>query len=88
VYNLCWSSAFVLGYQGGDRVVAEKLIAGEPFVVSEDDYEWLGSGIYFWKANPRRGSTIRVEKTHVQICVRNLACIKGVFRVPEDQLTI
>jgi hypothetical protein len=28
------------------------------------------------------------EKTHVQICVRNLACIKGVFRVPDDQLTI
>jgi hypothetical protein len=26
------------------------------------------------------------EKTHVQICVRNLACIKGVFRVPDDQL--
>jgi hypothetical protein len=26
------------------------------------------------------------KRTHVQICVRNLECIKGVFRVPEDQL--
>lgn len=26
------------------------------------------------------------EKTHVQICVRNLACIHGVFRVPEADL--
>lgn len=26
------------------------------------------------------------EKTHVQICVRNLSCIKGVFRVPDNQL--
>jgi hypothetical protein len=26
------------------------------------------------------------EKTHVQICVRNLANIKGVFRVPSGQL--
>jgi hypothetical protein len=26
------------------------------------------------------------RKTHVQICVRNLACIKGVFRVPDNQL--
>ena len=26
------------------------------------------------------------EKTHIQICVRNPACIKGVFRVPDDQL--
>jgi hypothetical protein len=26
------------------------------------------------------------EKTHSQICVRNLSCIKGVFRVPKSQL--
>ena len=194
------SSAFVLGYHGCDRAVGEKLIAGEPFVASENDYDWLGSGIYFWEANPRRGlefarelqrwrrgkpyeinepyvvgaavdlgfcldlmssegiravasmhkdvleycarakvqvptnsgghdllfrkldcavinhlhkvratanlqpfDTVRgvfiegnriypdsgfFEKTHVQFCVRNPACIKGVFRVPEDQLGI
>ena len=28
-----------------------------------------------------------VEKTHIQICVRNPAMIKGIFRVPEDQLS-
>jgi hypothetical protein len=27
------------------------------------------------------------SKTHIQICIRNLACIKGVFRVPEDHLS-
>ena len=26
------------------------------------------------------------EKTHVQICLRNLECIKGVFRVPPRYL--
>jgi hypothetical protein len=26
------------------------------------------------------------EKTHVQICIRNLDCIKGVFRVPARYL--
>ena len=25
-------------------------------------------------------------KTHIQICVCNISSIKGVFRVPEDQL--
>ena len=24
--------------------------------------------------------------THIQIAVRDLSCIKGVFRVPDDQL--
>jgi hypothetical protein len=193
------SSSFVLAYHGCDQAVAERLIAGARFVTSENDYDWLGSGIYFWEANPRRGlefahelarwrkgkpseiktpyvvgaaidlgfcldlmssngiqavasmhkdflaycaranvevpsnsggqdlrfrkldcavinhlhqvraaanlqpfDTVRgvfiegdriyrdsgfFEKTHVQICVRNLACIKGVFRVPDDQLT-
>jgi len=27
------------------------------------------------------------ERTHIQICVRNLECIKGVFRVPEASPT-
>jgi hypothetical protein len=49
------SSAFVLGYHGCDRAIAERLIAGAPFVASENDYDWLGSGVYFWEANPRRG---------------------------------
>ena len=26
------------------------------------------------------------EKTHIQVAVRNPQCIKGVFRVPQDQL--
>jgi hypothetical protein len=26
------------------------------------------------------------RKTHIQICVRSLECIRGVFRVPDDQL--
>jgi hypothetical protein len=192
------SSTFVLGYHGCDRQIGESLISGVPFAPSENDYDWLGAGIYFWEANPRRGlefvteiqarrkgepdaikdpfvvgavielgycldlttstgiqavasahadfvaycskagvevpintlgqdlllrkldcavinhlhqvresgslpgfDTVRgvfiegsriypdsgfFEKTHIQLCVRNLACIKGVFRVPGDQL--
>jgi hypothetical protein len=49
------SASFVLGYHGCDRKVGERLLAGEKFVRSENDYDWLGSGIYFWEANPRRG---------------------------------
>jgi hypothetical protein len=190
----------VLGYHGCDRGVAESVLAGASFKVSENQYDWLGSGAYFWEANPIRGlefaeefrnwrkgmgaeilepyvigavidlgfcldlissaglkavgalhedflahcktaniqvptnsggpdllfrrldcavinhlnrtyeksglpgfDTVRgvfvegkrlypdagfFEKTHIQICVRNLACIKGVFRVPEDQLRV
>jgi hypothetical protein len=184
-----------LGYHGCDRRVAEKLLNGTPFAASENDWDWLGSGVYFWEANPLRGiefarewqqkgriiepyvvgavidlgfcldlissngvaavksaysdflayaeeAGVRVpknrggndrlrreldcavinhlhkvrdataltpfdnvrgvfiegeriypeagffEKTHIQICVRNIACIKGVFRVSDDQMQI
>jgi hypothetical protein len=53
VHNL--SSSFVLGYHGCDASIAEKLIDGEKFKKSNNDYDWLGPGIYFWEANPRRG---------------------------------
>ncbi|MCR4378965.1 MAG: hypothetical protein NUV50_12840 [Rhodospirillales bacterium] len=48
-------SAFILGYHGCDRDVGERLLAGEPFRQSDNEYDWLGHGIYFWEANPMRG---------------------------------
>ena len=45
----------MLGYHGCDAAIAEKLIAGEPFLPSDNAYDWLGPGAYFWEANPRRG---------------------------------
>jgi hypothetical protein len=191
-------TTFVLGYHGCDRDVAERLLAGTPFTASQNDWDWLGHGVYFWEANPLRGlefarmlqdwrkrtgkgpeikdpyvvgavidlgrcldlfsssgtravagaypdflqycaiagqdvpqnsggpyryldcavinhlhavlksgslpafdsvkgpfiegkpiypNSSFYEKTHIQICVRNLECIKGVFRVPDDQLS-
>lgn len=49
------SSAFVLGYHGCDLGVADHLIAGEDFRASDNDCDWLGPGVYFWEANPKRG---------------------------------
>jgi hypothetical protein len=49
------STTFVLGYHGCDRSIAEDLLLNKPFEPSENDYDWLGSGIYFWEANPSRG---------------------------------
>ncbi len=187
------TSSFVLGYHGCDEEVGERLLRGAEFRQSDNDYDWLGPGVYFWESNPLRGlefareasrrraagirtpfvigavvelglcldlstssgvdwiriayqsllegttaarlklpensrdhlrrnldcavvrrlhtildnqglpavDTIKgvftegapaypgagfAEKTHVQIAVRNLRCIKGVFRVPADEL--
>ena len=35
--------------------MGERILTGEPFKLSNNDYDWLGPGIYFWEANPLRG---------------------------------
>jgi hypothetical protein len=44
----------VVGYHGCSRETAERIVAGEPFLPSTKEYDWLGSGIYFWEYGPFR----------------------------------
>lgn len=39
----------VIAYHGCDVETAERLLSGEPFKPSQNDYDWLGEGIYFWE---------------------------------------
>jgi hypothetical protein len=55
------ATSFVLGYHGCDRGVAEQVISGDPFQPSDNDYDWLGHGIYFWESNPARGLEFATE---------------------------
>jgi hypothetical protein len=48
--------SFLLGFHGCDREVAERVFAGEDDLrPSENEYDWLGHGVYFWEGNPTRG---------------------------------
>jgi len=45
----------VLGFHGCDESLGRKVIAGRAQLKpSENDYDWLGRGIYFWESNPER----------------------------------
>ncbi len=47
--------SFLLGFHGCDRSVAEAVFAGETVLKpSENSYDWLGHGIYFWESSPAR----------------------------------
>lgn len=48
--------SFVLGFHGCDKSIGEAILAGEVshLTKSNNDYDWLGTGIYFWEANPQR----------------------------------
>jgi hypothetical protein len=46
---------FVIGFHGCDQEVAERVLLGKGELdYSENAYDWLGKGIYFWEYGPRR----------------------------------
>jgi hypothetical protein len=49
------ATSFILGYHGCDQRIGERILKGAPFKSSNNEYDWLGPGIYFWEANPLRG---------------------------------
>jgi hypothetical protein len=47
--------SFVLGFHGCDAAVCEKILnAKDKLKPSNNDYDWLGNGIYFWENDPQR----------------------------------
>jgi hypothetical protein len=48
-------AGLVLGFHGCDKSVVEKVVSGkEHLKKSENAYDWLGHGIYFWENSPSR----------------------------------
>jgi hypothetical protein len=45
----------VVAYHGCDAEVAEHLLRGGAFRRSQNDYDWLGEGTYFWEYGAVRG---------------------------------
>lgn len=47
--------SLVLGFHACDEAVGESVLAGNHGLrPSENDYDWLGHGVYFWENSPRR----------------------------------
>jgi hypothetical protein len=52
----------VVGYHGTDERIVRKVLAGKTDLrSSERDYDWLGSGVYFWEQGPRRALEFAYE---------------------------
>ncbi len=55
-------TSFVLGFHGCDEDTAVDLLNGKPFRQSSEDFDWLGSGAYFWEGDPGRALEWAIEK--------------------------
>jgi len=48
-------SNLILGFHGCEKVEQQKLISDPSYIRSSNEsFDWLGHGMYFWENNPQR----------------------------------
>ena len=54
----------IVGFHGCDQSVGEAILHAEVTHLeqSRNDYDWLGSGVYFWEGNPKRALQFARER--------------------------
>lgn len=52
----------IIAYHGCDADIAQRLLDGEPFRRSQNDYDWLGRGVYFWEYGADRALQFACEQ--------------------------
>jgi len=58
----------IIGYHGCDEKAARDLLNGARFKPSQNDYDWLGRGIYFWEYGPDRAYRFaEFQKTYKKV---------------------
>lgn len=57
-------TGLILGFHGGDKTIYEKIIRGKlpDLKQSNNPWDWLGQGIYFWQNNPQRAFEFAEEQ--------------------------
>jgi len=63
--------AWALGYHGCDKAVGEKILSGhDEALVSANNYDWLGTGAYFWENSYARAMEwaryLKANPTHAK----------------------
>ncbi|WP_083386251.1 hypothetical protein [Acidithiobacillus ferrivorans] len=71
--------SFALGFHGTDEHVAAGVISGGVHLTrSENTYDWLGSGIYFWDSDPQRALEW-AQHGHAQGAINDPGLVGAIF---------
>lgn len=67
----------IYGFHGCDKDVKDSILKnGDFFVPSQNDYDWLGSGIYFWEGDAQRAFEFAED------AIEHTKQTKGTIREP------
>jgi len=74
----------ILGFHGCDQTVVDRVLSGEDVLnKSENSYDWLGHGIYFWEGSPMRAlefaKTLQAESKRARKPIQKPAVLGAVL---------
>lgn len=73
----------IIAYHGCDRSVAEDVLGGKTHLKqSNNSYDWLGPGIYFWVDSPERGYEWAVQQSKLSRSKVKTPYVIGAFIHP------
>lgn len=55
-----------IAYHGCDASVAKRILEDDTFKKSQNKYDWLGEGVYFWEYGADRARRWATEHTRAQ----------------------
>lgn len=74
--------SLVLGFHACEREIGEDILCGEKgFKASENDFDWLGHGMYFWENSPHRAESYARELKEVRKKLKNPIVIGAVINL-------
>lgn len=76
-------------YHGSDKGTAESVLSGkETLQPSENDYDWLGPGIYFWVDSPERALEWAKDRKKRRSREMGEPSVLGAFAYPGNCLNL
>jgi hypothetical protein len=76
--------SLILAYHGCDHDLADKMLLGRETVsISDNAYDWLGTGAYFWENDPKRAlqwaNWIKTHPQHARHKIQKPAVIGAII---------
>ena len=74
--------SLVFGFHACEREIGEQILSGEKgFKASENDFDWLGHGMYFWENSPHRAEAYGQELKNIRKKLKDPMIIGAIIHL-------
>jgi hypothetical protein len=77
----------IIAYHGCDTSVAARLLGGDTFKKSQNNYDWLGEGVYFWEYGADRAMRWANEHTKTPAVIGAIIQLGRCFDLMDTKFT-